>query len=93
MGGNMGVGVRMPTRLGVGLDPPGGYRNRGPIVEIRGVWKHHDPARQGESYLEVTSLTVIEPGRPVHQDPQWIAWLGGLVLLAGSLLLWRINAW
>jgi hypothetical protein len=89
MGGNSGVGVRMPTRLGEGLDPPGGYRNRGPIVRITGIWKHHDPARQGESYLEATSLTVVEPGRPTDQEPQWIMVLIGLGLIAGSYPLWR----
>ena len=88
-GGNTGVGVRMPLELGEQLDPPGGYRNRGPIVRVTGIWKHHDPARQGESYLEATSLTVVEPGRPISQDPQWTATLVGLGFLAGSLVLWR----
>lgn len=88
-GGNTGVGVRMPLELGEGLDPPGGYRNRGPIVSVTGVWKHHDPARQGESYLGATSLTVVEPGRPINQDPQWTAMLVGLGCLTGSLFLWR----
>jgi hypothetical protein len=89
IGGNTGIGVRVPTRLGEILDSPGGYRNRGPVVRIIGIWKHHDPARQGESYLEVTSLTVIEPGRPTHQDPQGTPMLIGLGLLAGSYLVWR----
>jgi hypothetical protein len=91
LGGNTGVGVRMPTGLGVGLGPPGGYRNRGPIVEVSGVWKHHDPARQGESYLEATTLTVVEPGWPLNQDAQWVAVLVGLGFVAVSLLLrtWR----
>jgi hypothetical protein len=90
-GGNTGVGVRMPLDLGEQLDPPGGYRNRGPIVRVTGIWKHHDPGRQGESYLEVTSLTVVEPGRLVHQDPQWTAMLVGLAFIAGSLVLWRTS--
>jgi hypothetical protein len=90
-GGNTGVGVRMSFDLGQGLDPPGGYRNRGPIVRITGVWKHHDPARQGESYLEATSLIVVEPGHPMYQDPQWTVMLVGLGFLAGSLALWRTS--
>jgi hypothetical protein len=91
VGGNTGVGIRMSIRLGDGLDSPGGYRNRGPIVRVTGVWKHHDPARQGESYLAATSLTVVEPGRPTHQDPQLAAMLVGLGFLAGSLVLWRTS--
>jgi hypothetical protein len=89
VGGNTGVGVRMPIGLGVGLDPPGGYGNRGPIVRLTGVWKHHDPARQGESYLEVTSMRIIEPGQAMNEEPQWIATWIGLGLLTGSLGLWR----
>ena len=91
LGGNTGVGVRMPTGLELGLDPPGGYGSRGPIVKVAGVWKHHDPARQGESYLEATSLAVAEPGRPLNQDPQWVVILVGLGLIAASVLLhaWR----
>jgi hypothetical protein len=88
-GGNTGVGVRMPSEVGEGLDSPGGYRNRGPIVRVTGVWKHHDPARQGESYLETTSLTVVEAGRPLYRDPHWTAMLVGLGFLAVSLILWR----
>lgn len=89
LGSNTGVGVRMPTQLGVGLDPPGSYLNRGPIVEIRGVWKHHDPARQGESYLEVRLIRIIEPGQTMNEEAQWIATWIGLGLLTGSLALWR----
>lgn len=89
VGGNTGVGVRMPTSLGEGLDPPGGYRNRGPIVRITGVWKHHDPARQGETYLEVGSMAIVEPGRAMSEEPRWIAMWVGLGLMAGSLFLWR----
>jgi len=89
VGGNTGVGIRMPTRLGDGLDPPGGYRNRGPIVRVTGIWKHHDPARQGESYLEVTSMTIVESGQPIHQAPRLAMTLFGLGLLAASYLLWR----
>lgn len=89
VGGNTGIGVRMPTELGRGLDPPGTYVNRGPVVRLVGIWKHHDPQRQGESYLEVESLTVIEHGRPLHQGPQWVVMLVGAGLLAISALVWR----
>jgi len=87
VGGNTGVGIRMPSRLGEGLGAPGGYRSRGPNVRVAGIWKHHDPARQGESYLEVTSMTILEPGRPMGEGPQWIATWTGLALVAGALVL------
>jgi len=92
VGGNTGVGIRMPTRLGEGLDPPGGYRNRGPIVRVTGIWKHHDPARQGETYLEVESASVLETGEPMRQGPEWPAAAVGVGLLAASFALWRREA-
>jgi hypothetical protein len=91
-GANTGIAVRMPHPLGKGLDPPGGYRHRGPVVAVTGIWKHHDPQRQGESYLEVESLTVVAPGHTLTQDVNWWATVTGLLLVgtaAGTWLLGR----
>jgi len=84
IGANVGIGVRMPVELAEGLDPPGGYRNRGPIVRVTGIWKYHDPSRQGESYLEVELLTVTESGRQLDEGPNWTAVIFGALLLAGA---------
>ncbi|MEN8040007.1 MAG: hypothetical protein ABFR95_00715, partial [Actinomycetota bacterium] len=61
-GSNVGIGVRLPSEMAADLDPPGRYRTVGPIVELTGVWKYHDPDRQGETYLEVASIVVVAPG-------------------------------
>lgn len=83
-GANLGIGVRMPVEMAEGLDPPGGYRNRGPVVRVTGVWKYHDPARQGESYLEIQSLSVREPGRKLDEEVDWTAFIYGILLLAAA---------
>ncbi len=44
-GGNVGVGIRMPYDLAEKLGPPGGYRERGPVVEATGRWVYHDASR------------------------------------------------
>ncbi|HZD24598.1 MAG TPA: hypothetical protein VE569_14530 [Acidimicrobiia bacterium] len=85
VGGNTGIGIRMPTNLGEGLDPPGGYRHRGPVVRVTGVWKYHDPERQGESYLEVQSLTVVESGRELGESANWTVIIVGALLLAAGV--------
>lgn len=90
-GGNTGIAIRMPTRLSQGLDPPGGYRYRGPVVEVTGVWKYHDPERQGESYLEVQTLSVVEPGRSLEEPVSWVTIIVGGVLLAGASAVWFIR--
>ncbi|MCP3973334.1 MAG: hypothetical protein GY720_02440 [bacterium] len=80
-GGNSGVGIRMPEALGRPLDAPGGYRQVGPIVAVTGQWRFHDPARGGESYLDVASLEVVAAGRAID-DPA-----NGLVMAIGGLML------
>jgi hypothetical protein len=91
VGGNTGIGIRMPVELASDLDPPGRYRNRGPVVLLVGTWKYHDIERQGESYLEVESFTVIEPGRPLEQGPNWLVIVAGVVLIGVAALAWRLQ--
>jgi hypothetical protein len=83
-GANVGIAVSMPTELIEFLDPPGRYSNRGPVVRVTGIWKYHDPARQGESYLDVHSLTVTEPARPLDEQINWTVVTFGALLLAGA---------
>lgn len=87
-GGNIGIGVRMTHEAAAGLDPVGGYRLRGPLVRLTGVWKHHDPDRRGESYLQVATVEVIEPGRRLEEGPDWPAVIAGVVFLAAAGVLW-----
>jgi hypothetical protein len=57
-----------------------------------GIWKYHDIERQGESYLEVESFTVIEAGRPLEQGPNWLVIVGGVVLVGAAALAWRLQS-
>jgi hypothetical protein len=88
-GGNVGVGIRMPADLAEGLDPPGGYRNRGPLVRLTGEWVHHSEDRPGESFLRVETLEVVEAGIPLNEpaNPWTIAI--GLVLIAAAAVVWE----
>jgi len=88
VGPNTGVGVRMPTELADGLDPPGRYRHRGPVVRLTGIWRYHDPSRQGESYFEVESLVVVEPGRSLHEKPNWTTIIVGILLVGAAAVTW-----
>lgn len=90
-GGNIGIGVHFAARDAGGLDPPGGYRLRGPIVRVTGEWRHHDPARGGESYLAVEILEVVESGRRLEEGPDWLVLGVGALMTsaAGAVLLRR----
>lgn len=87
-GANTGIGVRMPSALGVDLDPVGGYRLEGPLVQLGGIWRYHDPDRGGETYLDVEDLVVIEGGRRLEEGPDWSVFAFGVVLIGTSIALW-----
>jgi opacity protein-like surface antigen len=89
-GANIGIGLRIPTGLVTGLDAPGRYRTVGPIVQVTGEWKYHDPDRQGESYLDAASIEIVEPGRALSEAPIWWMYGVGLVLLATTAALMRL---
>ncbi len=88
--GNTGIGVRFDGSLAFGLDQPGGYRWRGPIVTATGIWHYHDADRGGESYLEVTSFDVLEPAGQLDDPAFWPLWIVGVLLvLVAYYLYWR----
>jgi len=87
-GSNIGIGIEMSAAIGRGLDPPGGYRVRGPIVQVSGIWQYHDSARGGESYLEAVSVEVVTGGADLTEGPNWVALGGGIALVAVAAGLW-----
>jgi hypothetical protein len=87
-GSNLGIGVRMSSADGERLDPPGGYRVRGPIVRATGIWKYHDPDRGGETYLDATSVETAERGEDLEEGADWWALGGGIALLIISGGVW-----
>jgi hypothetical protein len=90
-GANVGIGVRMPSILGERLPPVGGYRLEGPLVQLTGVWRYHDPDRGGETYLDVSELFIVDEGRRLEEGPDWVVFALGVLLLAASLVMWRRN--
>lgn len=86
-GSNTGIGVRIPTEFLTDLGPPGGYRHRGPVVRVEGEWSYHDPERQGESYLQVESLVVVEPGYLLTEVVDWLPAVLGFLLVAMAALV------
>ena len=72
-GPNLGIGVRFPLEIWPGFDRPGGYRVRGPVVELTGKWRYHDPERGGESYLDVTGVVLL--AEPLALEGEGVRWL------------------
>jgi len=83
-GPNLGIGVRIPPELWPGFERPGGYRERGPVVELTGSWRYHDPERGGESYLDVTGLELLAEPMALEEGVRWLPLGLGLGLLGAA---------
>lgn len=87
---NLGLGVRIPDAL---FDPawgsPGRHGIKGPIVQVRGVFRHNDPSESGETFIDVTHVDLISPSRTLDEpSPGAGIWVGlGLVVSAGAVWL------
>ena len=88
-GANLGIGVRFPAEVWPGFDSPGGYRQRGPVVEVTGVWRFHDPDRGGETYLDATGVVLLAAPLALEEGVRWLPLGLGLGFLgaAGAVTL------
>lgn len=90
---NVGIGVRMPLdafdpdRWG----PPGGYRTRGPVVEVTGTFLSGGPEQSGDTFVQAESVRLLEASRELpNRGPDLAAIiLGGVATAAGLGLLAR----
>lgn len=91
-GANVGVGIRGTADQFRGLDPPGRYTVRGPLVRAVGTWRYHDENRSGESYLDVLSLEVVEPGRRMTEPVDaWVLAVGVILVAATAVPVVRAS--
>lgn len=90
-GGNIGIGVRIPrSAWSPSWGEPGRYGQRGPIVEVTGVFLHNSPSDQGETFVDGSAVRLLEPARPIENPPVSAgpAILGGLLTVAGLAMYW-----
>lgn len=87
-GTNNGIGAFLPSDLfDEGWGEPGGYRNRGPVVTLTAIFRYHDPRFQGETYLDVSAVTLVTPSVPLEQAPSSTMLVLGLAAIAAAGLI------
>jgi hypothetical protein len=90
-GGNVGIGVRiLRSDWSSAWGPPGRYGQRGPIVEVTGIFRHNSPGDQGETFIDGSEIRLVEAARPIENQPASVgrAVVGGLLAAAGLTLYW-----
>lgn len=94
-GGNIGMGVRIPEEAFPGTyGAPGGYHTRGPIVEVTGVFRYADPGTGGDTFIDASSVTVVEPSRPIEApDAEPGLLIASVVMIAAGAALWGRSRW
>lgn len=94
-GTNTGLGVRIPNSIfSESWGSPGGYRTRGPIVEVSGVFRYADDETGGDTFLDATEIQLIEPARPLElPGADWKLIFGSLVAIAAGGALWARARW
>jgi hypothetical protein len=94
-GGNVGMGVRIPTEVfSTDWGVPGGYHTRGPVVRVTGTFRYADPATGGDTFVDATSVVLVEPARPLEPPAAEMGLLAGAVaMMALGAGMWGRARW
>ncbi|HSJ28507.1 MAG TPA: hypothetical protein VLB67_09870 [Acidimicrobiia bacterium] len=84
-GTNTGISVRWTGAVPDEFGDPGGHGVRGPIVQVTGVFRDLDPSLGGLTFIDATSVDLVEPARRLSTDgidtPALV--VGAVLTLAG----------
>ncbi len=92
-GGNQGFGIWVPVRETREIRHIGGYRHRGDIVEIVGIFNQSCPQHGGDMDIHALELSVIQPGRSYQEIPNLRRALVALLLMVLSLSMFWLSKW
>jgi hypothetical protein len=93
VGGNQGFGIWVPVEETREIRYIGGYKRRGDIVEIVGIFNQSCPQHGGDMNIHALELSVIEPGRYFQQILNLRRALVALLLMALSLTMFWLSRW
>jgi hypothetical protein len=86
-GTNIGISVRLSGVSLGDFGSPGGHGVRGPLVEVTGIFRNLHPELGGLTFIDATSVVLIEPSVTIaEQGPDLVALIIGSLLTAAGLL-------
>ncbi|MGF1667372.1 MAG: hypothetical protein ACFCVC_14005 [Acidimicrobiia bacterium] len=94
-GGNVGMGVRMPSEVfSTEWGAPGGYQTRGPVVRVTGTFRYLDPDTGGDTFVDAASVVLVEPARRLEPPPAEMDLLAAAVaMIALGAGMWARARW
>lgn len=93
VGGNQGFGIWVPVAETEKIRYIGGYKHRGDIVEIVGIFNQSCPQHGGDMDIHALELSVVQPGRSYQEIPNLRRALVALLLMALSLIMFWLSRW
>jgi hypothetical protein len=85
---NSGIGVWVPARDTRDINICGGYKNKGAMVRVTGVFHRACHEHGGDTDIHATSVEVLKPGYPFHHPFPYGKLLAVIVLTCTIGLLW-----
>lgn len=94
VGSNQGIGVRYPRDLhDATWGEPGSYGTQGPILRVEGVFHYNDTATSGETFVEATSIELVQASRTgVVRESETGIWIAAILSAVTGIALYA-SAW
>jgi hypothetical protein len=88
---NSGIGVWIPEQQGRQIGTFGGWKNKGTIVRVTGVFHRACPEHGGDTDIHADLVEVIQQGHPFSKPFKW-AELIAIIILCGVIgVLWNVR--
>jgi hypothetical protein len=88
---NAGIGVWVPEQTGRKIGIFGGWKNKGAIVRLTGVFHRACSEHGGDTDIHADSLEVVAPGRPFSKPFKWAELIAIIILCGAIAVLWNVR--
>lgn len=88
---NAGIGVWIPEQQGHKINVFGGWKNKGAIVRVTGVFHRACPEHGGDTDIHADLVDVVAPGRPFSKPFKWVELFVIVTLAVVIAVLWNVR--
>lgn len=87
---NSGIGVWVNAEDGRRVEIYGGYKYKGSVVRVTGVFHRACEQHGGDTDIHADTVVVLQKGYPFSHPFKWMELLTVIVLAGAILVLWRL---